>query len=190
MGQRAFDILPPYPKDEPRTYHHHGADKTKKEKVKSRHNFLIFLFGLFFIIILFGFVKLENFNGSTSVSKTTNPPATNNTTSNNQFELFDSQGESGLATDSQPIRVRLLDGATKTDNATTAKALLLKNSFIIEKQDKATNIYSQTIIYYKKGKITLGQTVSDTLKSGFSPILQESSGLDASYDVLVIIGDK
>ena len=31
MSKRAFDILPPYPKDEPRTYHHH-KDKDKKER--------------------------------------------------------------------------------------------------------------------------------------------------------------
>lgn len=187
MSQKVFDILPPYPKEEKRTYHHHDSDKTKKEKVKSQHNFLIFIFGLFFIVVLFGLVKLENFNGS-SLNIQTSSPKTSDT--NNQFELFDNQGQSSLTNTNQPTSVRLLDGATKTDSAGVAKSLLLKKNYIIEKQDKAGNIYNQTMVYYKKGSIALGQKAAEALKPNFTPLLQESSGLDTTYDLLIIVGDK
>ena len=191
MSQKVFDILPPYPKDEPRTYHR-SATKNKKEKIKSQHNFLIFMFGLFFILVLFSLFKLENFNGSFLNQKTA-PTQTNDTnadTKTNQFELFDDRGQSNLAASQQQTSVRLLNGATKASSVSTAKDLLLKNNYVIEKQDKASNTYGQTIIYYKKGKIALGQQVNEVLKSNFSPLLQESSGLDAGYDILVIVGDK
>jgi len=190
VSQKVFDILPPYPKEEPRTYHHHNTDKTKKEKVKSQHNFLIFIFGLFFIIVLFGLVKLENFNGSGLNIQIPSTKTSDTNKTNNQFELFDNQGQSSLTNTSQPISVRLLDGATNIDNVANAKNLLLKNSYIIEKQDKASNIYTQTMIYYKKGSIILGQKAADALKPSFTPLLQESSGLDTTYDLLIIIGDK
>lgn len=190
MSQKVFDILPPYPKEEPRTYHHHNADKAKKEKVKPQRNFLIFVFGLFFIIILFGLVKLENFNGSALTIKTPNTNGIDTSKRDNQFELFDNQGQSNLTSTTQPTSVRLLDGATNTESAGTAKNLLLKKSYIIEKQDKADNTYTQTMIYYKKGKIDLGQKAADALKPSFTPLLQESSGLDATYDLLIIVGDK
>lgn len=190
MSQKVFDILPPYPKEEPRTYHHHNTDKTKKEKVKSQHNFLIFIFGLFFIIVLFGLVKLENFNVLPTTNKTSIPKTNNPATTDNQFELFDNQGQSNLTNTNQTVSVRLLDGATNIDNVANAKNLLLKNNYIIEKQDKASNIYGQTMIYYNKGNIALGQQAVKALKPSFSPLLQESSGLDATYDLLIIIGDK
>ena len=190
MSQKVFDILPPYPKEEPRTYHHHNSDKTKKEKVKSQHNFLIFLFGLFFIIVLFGLVKLENFNISSITNKPSSPKTNSPATTDNQFELFDNQGQSKLTDTNQTVSVRLLDGATKTDSVMSAKNLLLKNNYIIEKQDKASNIYTQSMIYYNKGNIALGQKAADALKPNFTPLLQESSGLDDIYDLLIIIGDK
>ena len=190
VSQKVFDILPPYPKEEPRTYHHHNSDKTKKEKVKTQHNFLIFIFGLFFIVVLFGLVKLENFNGSGLTIKTSSTKTDDTSKASNQFELFDNQGQSNLTNTSQPTSVRLLDGATKTDSAGVAKNLLLKNNYIIEKQDKASNIYTQTMIYYKKGNITLGQKAADALKPNFTPLIQESSGGESTYDLLIIVGDK
>lgn len=190
MSQKVFDILPPYPKEEPRTYHHHNSDKTKKERVKTQRNFLIFVFGLFFIIVLFGLVKLENFNGSGLNIKTPSTKTSNTNKTDNQFELFDNQGQSNLTKTGQPTSVRLLDGATETDSVSTAKSLLLKNNYIIEKQDKAGNIYSQTMIYYKKGKIALGQKAADALRPNFTPLLQESSGGESTYDLLIIVGDK
>lgn len=190
MSQKAFDILPPYPKEEPRTYHHHNTDKTKKGKVKSKRNFLIFVFGLFFVMVLFGLVKLENFNGSALTIKTPSTKTSDTSKTSNQFELFDNQGQSNLTNTSQPISVRLLDGATETDSASIAKSLLLKNNYIIEKQDKASNIYTQTMIYYKKGNIALGQKATEALKPNFTPLLQESSGPATTYDLLIIVGDK
>lgn len=184
LSRRAFDILPPYPKDEPRTYHHTG--KAKKEKIKSIHNFLIFMFGLFFIGVLFGLMKTENFKTPTSVNLV--PQSQNTDTNTNQFELFDNQGQSNLI--NQPVGVRLLNGAAKDTNVTTVKNLLLANGYAIEKQAVADNTYGQTTIYYKKGKLTLAQDASNILKPTFTPSLQESSGLSSGYDLLIIVGEK
>lgn len=149
------------------------------------------MFGLFLIFILFGLSKLDSFTNNISSTPTVAEPSTPKpTSSSGNFELFDNQGQSNLTGTSESVSVRLLDGTTKVENITTIKDLLLKNGYIIEKQDKATNTYSQTMIYYKKGQLVQGQDATDVLKTSFSPQLQESSALDKSYDLLIIVGDK
>lgn len=182
MSKRAFDILPPYPKDEPRTYHHHN-DKEKTKK-KSVHTFLIFVFGLFFVFALFVFVKSNDFNISNSVNK-------NDTTkTKNNFELFNDQGSSTLSTQNKIISVKLQDGSNKVGNLTTAKDKLLTQGFEIFTTEKVLTPSIQTIIYYKNGKIAQARLAQEALVPEFSATISESTTLDKTYDLLILVGEK
>jgi len=181
MTRKAFDILPPYPK--PKTYHHH--DKVKKERRKSKRAFLYFLFGIFFIIILFGLVKFQN--NSNPVSSNQTPTPMQNQSS--QFELFNDEGGSNL-TNEDVITIRLSDGTVSPGSFQQAKDILLKAGFQIEKTEKAANTYDQTIIYYKNNQIAQANKVNDVLKKLFTTQLQESTNLESTFDCLVIVGKK
>lgn len=178
MSKRVFDILPPHPKDEPRSHHNNGSNKKEKG---SFHTFFIFIFGLIFIFILFRFSKMENLNLNTNSS-------TNNS-NKNQFELFNTQGQSNL-TNNQIISVNILDGATNPLNESLAENLLLKAGFEIAKKDKAPSIINQTIIYYKKGQLTVAKQAADALSANFLPTTQESSSLESTYDLQIIVGNQ
>lgn len=180
MAKRAFDILPPYQREEPRTYHHHG-DNNGKTKKRSLGTFLGFVFGLVLIFILFTFSK----NNGLNITNNTEQKKTDNTA--NSFELFDNKGESNLSNQTGIISVKLQDASSNGANLSTVKDKLLKAGFEIASTEKAALIANQTTINYKKGDLATAQKVLKTLPNA---VTQESSTLENTYDLLVIIGDK
>ncbi|AKM82796.1 TPA: hypothetical protein DD449_00335 [Candidatus Berkelbacteria bacterium] len=189
MSKRAFDILPPMPSNEPRTYHHRAIhkDKGKKEK-KSLHTFFVFVFGLFFIFVLFSFAKLNNFNITSSGTNATKQT----TQKDSSFELFNNQGQSTLSTESQNkiISVKLQDGGTTASNLVLVKDTLLKNGYEINSTEKALITTDKTIIYYKKGDIAMAKKALATLSTILTAQIQESGSLSADYDLLILIGNQ
>lgn len=175
MVQKIFDIIPPYP-EEKRTYHRESPKKKEKRKAKSLFfNFILFLF---IFCLVYVFIKAAQ---QTDTQKATLP------SSSSQFELFDNSGNSSFTPNTTPIIIRIMDGAPNTTNAATARSLLLKNRFQIEKTD-TTSSSLKTIVYYKQGQSESAQKVSDALKDNFSPTISESQNLENSYDILLIIG--
>lgn len=187
MAKKAFDILPPYPA--PKKYHHH-ENKSKKEKEKSKKTFYFFIFGLFFIFAIFTLIKMGDLSAfSSSVPSVAGPNTNKSSTDNNNsnFELFNESG-GPVFSNTNIIKIRIYNGATDTSDASIVKDTLLKAGYQIEKSDIAANASDKTVIYYKKGDKAIAQKVADTLKSKIDVNMEESSNLESSYDILVLVG--
>lgn len=187
MAKKAFDLLPPYP--QPKQYHHH-ENKSKKEKKKAVKNFYFLVFGLFFLFVIYALIKMGDMGGisNQNVPTVIKPDTNQATNSSPSFNLFDDSGSSSLTNNSDIIKVRIYNGATETTNAATVKETLLKAGYQIEKSDIAASVSDKTIIYYKKNDKANAQKVADALTGKIDANLEESSNLESSYDILVLVG--
>jgi hypothetical protein len=173
MARKVLDIMPPYHKEA----HHHPGLKKKKEKRKALMVFVLIIIFLFIFLFIAGLFNLE---------KTANSPKVGSQNSASNFELFNEQGQSNLIAGQTATSIRLLDGSPNADSLRTARDLLLKNGYEIEKTDQAASKSSQTIIYYPPINLQQAQKIAAFLKS-YNPKLQESQA-NSNYDILILVG--
>lgn len=181
MKKRAFDILPPY-KEETRTYHRESPKK--KEKRKARSLFLTIVLLVFLLSLFYVFIKAAEINSnSTSNNKISN---------SNDFELFDTYGNSSFTQKTSIATVRILNASPETNNAIWARDALLKNNFTIEKV-AATDKTANAIIYYSKYSQE-NKLFAEKAKEVISAILpteiRESQDKYENYQLLVVVGSK
>lgn len=171
MANKAFDILPPKKKE----IHHHPAEKEKKKSGKA---FWSLVFGLFFIGIIYLFVK--NSEIINPVTPTSNPSKSSN------FELFNPEGDSALT--ENPIQVQIVNASAGTVVYQDIANLLIKQGFTIQKTSESTSPSAETIIYYRSDSLKSAQKTQDILDTKFTTSIQEKNDLDSNIDLTITIG--
>jgi len=167
-----FDIMPPKPKP------------ALKPSEPRKNGCGWFVFGLMILITLAIYINMPQKEGSNI-----NQPAEAQSPAANNFQPFSDSWSFSL-TPEKDLIVRILNAAGENTSAEKAKKILSDAGYKIEQIGLSSNLYEQTIVYYKKGQLSQGQKIETILKNHFQTKLQESESLGATYDLLVIVGQK
>ena len=179
MGQRAFDILPPFiPVKTP------SVPAPKKQR--SNAGCLLAV-----VVIIFIFAFFAQASKRPLTMQNTNVNSTTNNTSENNLDLFNNNSNNNFSLpQNSTIKIRILNASGSFDSLDSVKKLLTSNAFSIEQTTNSSDIYEQTIIYYKNNQINKANIVKSAISSKYNVKTQLSETLGSSYDVLVIIGKQ